>query len=120
MVQGIHILSAVFVWLLIFLFAKFNFGVTSNSILATSLVALGIVVVYFALNTFRQNLKYNIAIHAFVLLINIPMLFILDYFIADFTINSIAIGILLGLFIGGVFLLGAFGRKAIIGGRGEL
>jgi hypothetical protein len=120
MVQGIHILSATFVWLLIFLFAKFNFGVTSNNILANSLVTLGIVVVYFALNTFRQTLKYNIAIHAFVLLVNIPMLFILDYFIADFMITSTAIGIVLGLFIAGLFLLGAFGRKAIIGNRGQL
>ncbi|TAE01080.1 MAG: hypothetical protein EAZ97_04065 [Bacteroidetes bacterium] len=120
MVLGINILSAAFVWLLIFLFAKFNFGVTSNDILTTSLVALGIVVVYSALNTFRQNLKYNIGIHAFVLLINIAVLFILDYFIVDFTINSTAIGVLLGLLIAGVFLLGAFGRKAIIGGRGQL
>ncbi len=120
MVTIIYVIASVLVWLEVFLFTKFNLGVSSNSMLATSLVAGVVMAVFFGLNTFRLAIKPNIAILVIILLLNIVSLFTMDYFIADFTINSVALGLVLGLCIAAIFLGALVARKTILGGRTQL
>jgi hypothetical protein len=120
MVTIIYIIASVLVWLEVFLFAKFNLGISSNSVLATSLVTGVVIAVFFGLNTFRLAIKPNMAILAVVLLLNIASLFAIDYFIADFTINSVALGVVLGLCIAAIFLGALVARKTILGSRTQL
>ena len=120
MIPIIHFLASALVWLTIFLFAKFNWGITSNGLLSTSIVALGVIVVFFGLNSLRHSFKSNMGILAVVLLLNIASLFGMDYFIADFTIVSASAGIILGFVVAVIFLGDALARKAVLGDRVQL
>lgn len=120
MIPIIHFLASALVWLTIFLFAKFNWGVSSDSILTATIVAVGIVAIFFGINSLRLAFKSNIGMLAIVLLFNIVSLFAIDYFMAGFTIVSASMGIVLGVMIATIFLGDALARKAILGGRGQL
>lgn len=120
MIPIINLLAASLVWLAVFLLTKFNIGVSSNSILATTIVAVGVIVVFFGLNTFRLAIKPNPVILAFVLLFNLVTLFAMDYFVADFTIISPALGVGVGLVIAAIFFGALLARKAVLGDRTQL
>ena len=120
MIPVIHFLASALVWLTIFLFAKFNWGITANSILTNTIVAVGIVVVFFGLNSLRLAFKSNIGIVAVVVLLSAASLFMMDYFIADFTIVSMGFGLALVFAIAVILFGSVLARKAILGDRGQL
>ncbi len=120
MIPIIHFLASALVWLTIFLFAKFNWGVTSDAVLTTTIVALGVIIVFFGLNTLRLAFKSNVGVLVVVLLLNIASLFAIDYFMAGFTIVSVSAGVMLGFIVAVIFLGDILARKTILGDRAQL
>jgi hypothetical protein len=120
MIPVLHLLASALVWLAIFLFAKLNWGITSNSALATTIVVAGIVVVFFGLNSLRLAFKSNIGVVAVVVLLSAISLFAMDYFIADFAIVSTGFGLALSFVIAVVLFGNVLALKAILGNRAQL